>query len=57
MEQWIDLINERKEVLQSMYEVAKDYNVKIIEEQIDALEKQKEEESKQYEERIEQIQE
>lgn len=57
MEQWIDLVNERKEVLQSMYEIAKDYNVKIIEEQIDALEKQKEEESKQYEERIKQIQE
>lgn len=52
---WIDAANELKDNIQSEYEALRDYNVKIIEDQIDALEEQKDKESEYYDEKIEQI--
>lgn len=55
LERWIDAAKELKDDIQSQYEALRDYNVKIIEEQIDALEEQKDKESKYYDDKIQQI--
>ena len=57
LERWIDAAEKLKDDIQSQYETLRDYNVKIIEDQIDALEQQKDEETAYYDEKIERIKE
>ena len=57
LERWIDAAEKLKDDIQSQYEALRDYNVKIIEDQIDALEQQKDEETAYYDEKIERIKE